>query len=162
MSETTHPTTTQVSTLITQQITHGIYGGLAGGLVFGAMMGIMGMLPMIGKMVGQPSPVAGFIVHLIISAVIGVGFSLTFARATTTIGKGLSNGLLYGGIWWLLGPLTLMPLSMGMGLGVNWNLTAATKMMPSLMGHLIFGAILGIGYVLLQRKGKDGNHGNSN
>jgi len=55
-------------------------------------------------------------------------------------------------MWWVLGPLTLMPLFMGMGLGVNWNLVAATKMLPSLMGHLIFGGILGIVYVWLQRK----------
>ena len=152
MSETTHPTTTQVRSSMTQQITHGVYGGLAGGVVFGAMMGMMGMLPMIGKMVGQSSAVVGFFVHLIISATIGVGFSITLGRYATDIGKGLGNGLLYGGVWWLLGPLTLMPLFMGMGLGVNWNLMAATKMMPSLMGHLIFGAILGIVYVLLQKR----------
>jgi len=107
---------------------------------------------MIGKMVGQPSAAVGFFVHLIISATIGVGFSITLGRYATDIGKGLGNGLLYGGVWWLLGPLTLMPLFMGMGLGVNWNLMAATKMMPSLMGHLMFGGILGIVYVWLQRK----------
>ncbi len=39
----------------------GAYGGLAGGVVFGAMMGMMGMLPMIGKMVGHPSAVTGFL-----------------------------------------------------------------------------------------------------
>ena len=38
-----------------KQIIYGIFGGLAGGLVFGAMMGMMGMLPMVGKLVGQPS-----------------------------------------------------------------------------------------------------------
>ena len=135
-----------------RNIVRGILWGLAGGLVFGAMMGMMGMLPMIAKMVGQPSAAVGFFVHLIISATIGVGFSITLGRYATDIGKGLGNGLLYGGVWWLLGPLTLMPLFMGMGLGVNWNLMAATKMMPSLMGHLIFGAILGIVYVLLQKR----------
>jgi len=152
MSETTHSTVTQVRSSMTQQITHGIYGGLAGGVVFGAMMGMMGMLPMIGKMVGQPSAAIGFFVHLIISAIIGFGFSMTLGRYASDIGKGLGHGLLYGGIWWLLGPLTLMPLFMGMGLGVNWNLVAATKMLPSLMGHLVFGGILGIVYVWLQRK----------
>ena len=138
--------------LSTKQIAHGVYGGLAGGIVFGAMMGMMGMLPMIGKMVGQPSAGFGFFVHLVISAVIGLVFSVTLARRTTNIGNGLGYGLLYGGIWWLLGLLTLMPLFMGMGLGVNWDLVAATKMLPSLMGHLMFGGILGIVYVWLQRK----------
>jgi len=150
MSETTCQT--ECNPFQAKQITHGIYGGLAGGVVFGVMMGMMGMLPMIGKMVGQPTAVVGFIVHLVISAVIGIVFSVTLGRCATDIGKGLGNGLLYGGVWWLLGPLTLMPLFMGMGLGVNWNLMAATKMLPSLMGHLIFGAILGIVYVLLQKR----------
>ena len=49
-------------------------------------------------------------------------------------------------IWWVLGPLTLMPLMMGMGLGVNWNLGAAQAMLPSLMGHVIFGLLLGFVY----------------
>ena len=134
-----------------KQIIYGIFGGLAGGLVFGAMMGMMGMLPMVGKLVGQPSAGIGFIVHLVNSAIIGAGFAFVLGRLVTSIGSGLRYGLLYGGAWWILGPLTLMPLFLGMGLGVNWNLTAAVNMFPSMMGHLIYGAILGIGYVSLQR-----------
>ena len=53
-------------------------------------------------------------------------------------------------IWWLLGPLTLMPLFMGMGFGVNWNPGAATEMLPSLVGHLVYGAILGGLYARLR------------
>jgi hypothetical protein len=33
---------------------------------------------------------------------------------------------------------------MGMGFAVNWNATAAVQMLPSLFGHLIYGAILGV------------------
>ncbi len=134
-----------------KQISYGIYGGLAGGLVFGAMMGMMGMLPMVGKLVGQPSAAIGFIVHLVNSAIIGAGFAFVLGRLVTSIGSGLSYGLLYGGAWWILGPLTLMPLFLGMGLGVNWNLTAAVNMLPSMMGHLIYGAILGMSFAALTR-----------
>ncbi len=45
-----------------------------------------------------------------------------------------------------------MPLFMGMGFGVNWNLAAATDMMPSLVGHLIYGAILGSTYARMARR----------
>ena len=55
----------------------GIYSGWLGGVVFGVMMG---MLPMIGKMVGHPSAVTGFLVHLGISAVIGPSFAILFDR----------------------------------------------------------------------------------
>ncbi len=135
-----------------KQLLNGIAGGLAGGVVFGMMMGMMGMLPMIGKMVGQPSAVAGFFVHMINSAIIGAGFAIVFGRLATRVKAGLGFGSLYGVIWWMLGPLTLMPLFMGMGFGVNWNMAAAVNMMPSLMGHLIYGIILGISYGFLQRR----------
>ena len=130
----------------------GAYGGLAGGVVFGAMMAMTGMLPMIGKMVGHPSAVTGFLVHLAISAQIGASFVILFHSFVHSKGSGLGYGLLYGGAWWFLGPLTLMPLMMGMGLGVNWNATAAAQMLPSLFGHLIFGAILGLSYAWLQNR----------
>ena len=114
-------------------------------------MATMGMLQMIGKMVGHPSAVTGFIVHLVISTLIGASFAALFHRFVHGKGSGLGYGLLYGGAWWLLGPLTLMPLLMDMGLGVNWNAAAASQMLPSLVGHLIYGPILGLSYAWLKR-----------
>jgi hypothetical protein len=124
-------------------LTRGVYGGLAGGVVFGAMMGMMGMLPMIGQMVGSPTALVGFLVHMVNSAIIGAGFAVVFGKFANGIGAGISTGMVYGTAWWILGPLTLMPLFMGMGLGVNWNAAAAAAMLPSLAGHLMYGAILG-------------------
>ena len=135
-----------------KQITHGVIGGLAGGLVFGILMGIMGMLPTIGKMVGLQSATIGFVVHMIISAIIGAEFSVVFGRFATRIGRSIAIGFAYGGLWWLLGPLTLMPLFMGMGLGVNWNLAAASTMLPSLMGHAIFGVVLSVVYSIIEHR----------
>lgn len=129
----------------------GVYGGVAGGLIFGGMMGMMGMLPMIGQMVGQPSAIAGFAVHMVNSVIIGVGFALVLGRLVSGFGSGLATGLTYGAAWWVLGPLTLMPLMMGMGLGVNWNATAAAAMLPSLVGHLMYGGILGLTFTWLSR-----------
>jgi hypothetical protein len=101
---------------------------------------------MIGKMVGYPNAVVGFLVHMVISAGIGGSFGLLLGSAVTGRISGLFTGMAYGAVWWFLGPLTLMPFFMGMGLGVNWNLTAATNMLPSLMGHAIFGLVLGLVY----------------
>ncbi len=133
-----------------KSLQHGLYGSLIGGVIFGAMMGMMGMLPMIGAMAGAPSAAVGFAVHLVISAVIGVGFVL----AVTALGRahtaGVGAGLAYGFAWWVLGPLTLMPLFMGMGFGVNWTVSAAAAAAPSLMGHLVFGGVLGATYHWLQ------------
>ena len=135
-----------------RNIKFGAYGGLVGGVVFGAMMGMMGMLPMIGKMVGHPSVLNGFLVHLVISALIGGSFAILFRRFVRAASGGLGYGFVYGGAWWLLGPLTLMPLFMGMGLGANWNAVAVSRMLPSLVGHLIYGAILGLSYAWLRSR----------
>ena len=126
----------------TRNIKLGAYGGLAGGVVFGAMMGMMGMLPMIGKMVGHPSAVTGFLAHLVISALIGASFVIFFHRFVHGASSGLGYGLVYGGAWWFAGPLTLMPLMTGMG--VNWNAGA--------LSQIIYGAILGLIYAWLRKR----------
>jgi hypothetical protein len=45
-----------------------------------------------------------------------------------------------------------MPLFLGMGFGVNWNLGAAQAMLPSLVGHLIYGVVLGGSYAWLHQR----------
>ncbi len=136
-----------------ENLKNGITAGIAGGIVFGIMMGAMGMLPMIGMMVGMPNAFAGFIVHMGISAMIGASFAVLLDRWVDRAGNGLKAGMLYGFMLWILGPLTLMPLFMGMGLGVNWNSAAATAMLPSLFGHLLFGLVLGASYARLKAGG---------
>lgn len=135
-----------------RNLIHGAIGGVAGGVVFGGMLGMMGMLPMIGKMVGHPSAVTGFLAHLVISALIGASFAFLFQAWVNNFASGLGYGIFYGGVWWLLGPLTFMPLFMGMGLGVNWTAAAAAQMLPGLYGHLVFGALLGLSYARLQNR----------
>ena len=136
----------------TRELKWGAYGGLAGGLIFGVMMGMMGMLPMIGSMVGQPTAAAGFAVHMANSVIIGVGFAIVLGRFVSGISSGVGIGLAYGGVWWILGTLTLMPLLMGMGFGVNWNVAAAAAMLPSLVGHLMYGGVLGLVYTWLRHR----------
>jgi hypothetical protein len=131
----------------------GVIGGLAGGVVFGMMMAMMGALPMIGRMVGHPSAPAGFAVHMMISAGIGASFAVLFGRIVNGARSGLLAGMSYGGVWWVLGPLLLMPWMMGMGFGANLNVAAATAALPSLMGHLVFGVVLGLVHARLARRG---------
>ena len=94
---------------VTQRLIGGVVGGEAGGLVFGILMAMMGMLPMVAGLVGSSSAAVGFIVHLVFSAIIGAGFGLAFGARCATYREGALWGLLYGAIWWVLGPLVLMP-----------------------------------------------------
>ncbi len=118
---------------------------------------------MIGQMVGLPSTAGGFFVHMAISAAIGVSFAaisaaigvsfaILFGRHLNGISSAVPFGLAYGALWFLLGPLTFMPLMMGMGLqgvAASWSLGTMARMMPSLMGHLAYGGVLGAVYGLL-------------
>jgi uncharacterized membrane protein YagU involved in acid resistance len=104
-----------VDSSVVQRIVGGVIGGIAGGLVFGAMMGMMGMLPTIANIVGSDSAAVGFLYHMFNSAIIGAIFGLVPGYWVHSYGSGAILGLIYGAAWWVLGPLILMPLMMGMG-----------------------------------------------
>lgn len=144
--------TTQVrETAISQRVIHGALAGLVGGLLFGVMMGMMGMLPMIAGLVGSSSAVVGFVVHMVISALIGAGYGLLLGGMTTSWGSALGLGALYGLLWWFLGPLLLMPTMMGMG--PQLSPAAMSAAIPSLMGHILFGLATGAAYLWLKQRG---------
>ncbi len=130
---------------LSQRVMGGIVGGVLGGLVFGAMMGMMGMLPMVASVMGSQSGLVGFVYHMFNSIIIGALYGFAFGNQSHTFAPGAKWGLLYGFIWWILGPLVLMPLMLGMGLQFGAALTP--PMLMSLMGHLIYGLITGLVYV---------------
>ncbi len=139
------------------RFTAGSIAGLIGGLVFGMMMqmmktpdGTMPMMGMVAMVVGAKSLVVGWLYHMFNSAVIGALFGWLLGRRVRGYGSGLGWGAVYGLVWWVLGGLILMPVLLGMP--VFAPLTMA-GMMPvalgSLIGHLIFGLILGAAFVWL-------------
>lgn len=128
-----------------QRVIGGVVGGVAGGLVFGAMMAATGMLPVVASVVGSQSPVVGFLYHMFNSVVIGAIYGLAFGAQSFNYGRGAVLGLLYGAIWWVLGPMILMPLLLGMGPQFAAALTP--PMLMSLVGHLAYGLITGLVYV---------------
>jgi uncharacterized membrane protein YagU involved in acid resistance len=114
------------------------------------MMAMMGLLPLLASMVGSESPIVGFLVHMMMSIMIGLGLTVLFGnRLLTSYGRGAVVGIVYGAIWWVLGPLMVMPMMLG---GALFAIDVAALL--SLMGHMIFGAILGLVAVrvLSQRK----------
>ena len=124
----------------------GIYAGLFGGSIFGVMMAVAGMYPMISSMVGMENAIVGFVIHLIISAVVGAifGFALD-DMVMQGPGMSLGVGAVYGIVWWVLGPLLIMPAVMGM------PLFAVEAQTGSLFGHVIFGITMGVAYSNMRR-----------
>jgi len=134
-----------------KSLVSGIIAGLGGGVVFGMMMAMMGMLPMVAGLVGSQSPTVGAIVHMTISAVIGAfyGVVVTIVRANFSWGFAIVSGMVNGVIWWVLGALILMPLGLGMS---SMVFVIGTGQWLSLMGHIIYGLVTALLFVLLIRR----------
>lgn len=149
MSTTTPEAQTAVTTpnRSARLIRKGIIAGLAGGLAFGSIMAFVGMLPMVGMLIRQENAVVGFLVHMVISAIVGAGFGGVMAlyteqRPMITIVIGLAYGL----FWWVFGALFLMPILLGM----SENIFVVGQMqIDSLIGHLIYGFVVSVAVNLL-------------
>lgn len=140
-------------------ISRAIAGGIAGTLLMtimtmvAPMMGMpkMDIAAMLGSMLGGPPPevgnsawLVGFIMHLMIGiAILAIGYALVNDYLPTS--SSLAKGLFYGGIVWLMAQLIVMPM---MGAGLFSSHLPQSMMMAagSLMGHLIYGASLGVVY----------------
>jgi hypothetical protein len=143
-------------------ISTGIVAGLIGGVVFGIMMsmmsaptpdgGSMNMMAMVGMVIKAPTALAGWLYHLFNSAVIGAVFGAVLGGRLGAMSTGLLWGAMYGFIWWILGALILMPVLLGMPAFAPLSMMPAVAM-GSLVGHLIFGAVLGVAYVWLTQRG---------
>ena len=124
---------------------HGILAGIAGGVVFGLMMQMMDMMPSVAMLVGSHSVGVGWLVHLAISTGLGAAFAMGLSSFVTSYGKSLGYGALYGMVLWVGGALIIMPAKLGMPL-LNIN----TMAWQSLMGHVMFGMVLGAVFVAQQ------------
>lgn len=144
------------------KLTAGIIAGLIAGVVFGVMMtlmhapapdgGSMPMMAMVAQVVGSTSLAVGWLYHLFNSAVIGALFGWILGDRITGFGSGAGWGSAYGVFWWILGGLILMPTFLGMSAFAPLQMPMMRPVaFASLMGHVIFGLILGVAFVPLRR-----------
>ena len=128
----------------------GAIAGLIGGLASMPIMIATGVLP---KVAGVDSTLPGFrgvFIHLLVSAAIGMTYGLLFRDEASAPGDAITWGWLFGLIWWYLGPMTLLPLLLT---GVcDWSTDAASALLPSLLGHLIYGAVTALTFFLFDRR----------
>jgi uncharacterized membrane protein YagU involved in acid resistance len=132
----------------------GAPAGIVGGLAFGAAMAQLGVLPTVATLVGLGSSRAGFAVHIAISAVVGAGFGLMVRRQRCGPSETVFLGAAYGALWWCIGPLTVLPLALGQA--PAWEVAAAQREFPSLVGHLLFGVGTALVFVVLHGPGDPG------
>ena len=128
----------------------GAVAGLIGGLASLPVMIATGVLP---KVAGVDTSFVGFrglVIHLSVSTLIGMTYGMLFRNETTSPGSSIAWGWVFGLIWWYLGPMTLMPLLLT---GVcDWSADAASALLPSLLGHLIYGAVTALIFFLFDHR----------
>ncbi|MCI0578542.1 MAG: hypothetical protein L0332_18775 [Chloroflexi bacterium] len=145
------------------RIVAGVVAGLLAGLIFGLGMQIMtaptpdgGQIPMmamVAMILGSESLAVGWLYHLFNSAVIGAIFGWFPGNRIHNYTTGLGWGALYGFAWWILGGLILMPLLLGMPAFAPLMMAEMQPVaLGSLVGHLVYGLVLGIAYVWLHQR----------
>lgn len=123
-----------------------VVGGITGTAAMTGLMLMapkMGLPPMnVGEMLGSVmggSAVLGWMGHFVIGTVLAFGYGLLLASRLP--GPGAVRGAIFAVAPWLMAQIVVMPM-MGAGLFSGSVLAAG----GSLMGHLVYGAVLGSVY----------------
>jgi uncharacterized membrane protein YagU involved in acid resistance len=127
-----------------------VLAGFVGGGIFTLAMAQSGFLSTAARLVGSDALLTGFMVHLLVSAGIGVTYGLLFRRQSYNAVTALGWGISYGFFWWIAGPLTILPILLGGG--AQWTADAAASAFASLIGHLAYGAGLGLVFHRLEAR----------
>jgi hypothetical protein len=125
--------------------------GLAAGVVLDAVMRIMhlgqGAQSMIrygAGLVHTGHPAVGWLVYPVYGLLLGLAFGWLLQARDLDVGRATGLGLVWGVAWWLVAAVILVPASLG-----DWPLspTAVDAVrrvaLPLLIGHLVYGALLG-------------------
>lgn len=129
------------------------WGGMAGflgGILSSPLMIAAGVLPDVAGTGIHLSALVGLLVHLLVSTCIGMCFGVLFRDEGSNLVMASAWGWVFGLIWWYAGPLTLLPLVLTGE--IDWRISAVSVQLPSLFGHLIYGAATGFVFYLLERR----------
>jgi hypothetical protein len=128
----------------------GAFAGLVGGIVASPVLLATGTLSTVAGLGTTFLGFQGLAIHLMVSTVIGATYGLLFRNEGSSFSVGVPWGCLFGMIWWYLGPMTLLPLALTGE--TDWRSSAASALLPSMVGHLIYGAVTAAIFLLLERR----------
>src|ERR1700722_14355725 len=129
-----------------------VAGGLAGtfgGLIFGRWMSEGDFFPLLAGVGELHSRTANITLQFVVALFIGVTFGMLFQSDIRGYGSSMGWGLGYGIFCWFLGPLTLLPIAARVPL--DWSAEHGSELFGSLVGHILYGLILGVAYATLDR-----------
>ena len=99
----------------------GLLGGIASGVLLqltrmttasGAQAPAMALVADAAHVTDTP---AAWIVYLVYTALLGAAFGVLLARQEVGEGSGIVWGVLYGGFWWIVSGLVVIPVLHGVG-----------------------------------------------
>jgi len=128
----------------------GALASVLGSLLLGLVMGATGDLRDVAALAGGDAPGLGLVVVLVVGALIGMTYGLLFQYEAPNFSSGIAWGLLYGLVWWFIGPMTLTPILLRGAF--RWTTEVAGALLPLLLGYLVYGGTLAFTYLLLERR----------
>lgn len=127
-----------------RQIAIGITAGLLAGLGNAGLLAALNGSTAIARLGGASRSVSGLVIHLILSALMGIAYAWLFRPAPGHYAETLMSGVAYGLLGWVLLSLNLIPVLTGQG--PQWQTEAVASALPALVGYLFQGAIISLGY----------------
>lgn len=137
----------------------GATGGLVGGIAMGAVLQFVGVMSIIGVLVGRPTVLGGWVVHLFVSVFFGLVFAVVASRPFVndmweTLGGTVGLGLVYGALLEVVTGGVILPLVVNVRGGelpvplfpIPGVVGALTLAVGLGVGHLLYGAVLGAIY----------------
>ncbi len=137
----------------------GAIGGVVGGIIFGVVLTFFGIMPTVASLIGSTSLTVAWFIELVASIIVGLTYAWWFGSLSDNIGMTTGYGMLHGLIWWVIGPLVILPLLLGSSIQLGNALTRDNVL--SLLGYLLYGAVLGATYGALYFNEMSPRHGGS-
>jgi hypothetical protein len=131
-----------------RSLSWGAIAGFIGGIVASPIFFATGVLPRLSNSSDASSTLKVLLAHVLVSVVLGMFYGILFRNESSNIGMGIAWGWLFGLIWWYAGPITIQPLLLTGQ--CDWSTDAVSFLLPSLMGHLIYGAITALVFMILE------------
>jgi hypothetical protein len=135
---------------VLHSVGYGVAAGALGGSLCSVILLLTGSLQGIGTVFGGSSLVFGVVIIMSVSIFSGMGYGLLFRHEAPDAASAVAWGLIYGLLWWFIGPMTLLPILLGGSL--SWTTGTAASLLPSLIGHLIYGAGTALTFLALERR----------
>jgi hypothetical protein len=141
----------------------GVVAGLISGVVIGLILQFVTvsgpggtdvfMMKALAESAGAHSVIVGWLVHLIDFAVMGAVFGAIFGSRSNLLSISVNNGVFFGLCWWVLGSFILKPFYFALSFMSPMGTTQLSLVsFGSLLGHFLFGLVLGAAYGLLSRR----------